>query len=185
MLRYRLARGLSTLIFPVANAVIVLGLAALLSAIGIPMAANVTIALPVVTFLSYFFMVLYMNRERELVIDDKSRDTTYEHREELSRTALGMAYTPILATAVIGIYLLINFFGFGVMSSSYMYLIMILGSIIALGLVCVLYVPVSNWVYKLFSNVHINIKPRERKNKKAAVKKSAEPEEAIFIGIND
>ena len=185
MLRYRLARGLATLIFPVANAVIVLGLVALLSAIGIPVAANVTIALPVVTLLSYFFMVLYMNRERELVIDDKSRDTTYEHREELSRTALGMAYTPILATAVIGIYLLINFFGFGVMSSSYMYLIMILGSIIALGLVCVLYVPVSNWVYKLFSNVHINIKPRERKNKKAAVKKSAEPEEAIFIGIND
>ena len=126
-----------------------------------------------------------MNRERELVIDDKSREVGYEHREELSKKALGMAYTPIFASAVVTIYLFLNFFGFGHASASYIYLALILGSLVTLALVAVLYVPVANWLYKLFSNVHFNIKPRERKNKKAVVKKSAEPEEAIFIGIND
>ena len=43
----------------------------------------------------------------------------------------------------------------------------------------------ANFLYKLFSKVNLNIKPRESKKKNKAVKKSAEPEEAIFIGIND
>ena len=185
MLRYRLSRGLATLVFPVAGGIIILGLLGLLSVVGLSLPANTVIALPVLAIFAYAFMILFMNREREMVIDDKSRDVSYEHRVELSKSAMGMAFTPILASAVVGLYLLIDFFGFGVASASYLYLTAIIGGLIILGLVAVLYVPVANWLFKLFSNVRINIKPREKKNKKATVKKSAEPEEAIFIGIND
>ena len=147
--------------------------------------ASAAVAVPLVTLVSYFFMILFMNREREMILDDKSRDNTYEHRVEVSKKALGMAATPIFAAAVIGVYVFINFFGFGIINSSYLYLVSILASLAALGLVIVLFVPVSNFLYKLFSKITINRKPKERKNKKVVTKKSAEPEEAIFIGIND
>lgn len=185
MARYRLARGLATLVFPVVTSTISLGLIALFSAIGASIPATAGIVLPIVTLYSYIFAIFFMNKERELISEDKSRDVTIEHREELSIKAMGMAYTPILASAVVGIYLLINFFGFGTASASFIYLFAILGAIIVLGLISVLFVPVSNFLLRKFSNVKINRKPKEKKNKKQVVKKSAEPEEAIFIGIND
>ena len=185
MIRYRLSRGLATLIFPVVSGTITLGLLALLSVIGITMNSGAVIALPLVVLFNYFFMVIYMNKEREMVLDDKTRDTTFEHRQELSIRALGIAFTPVLAVSAVGIYLLINFFGFGTLYGSYGYLVAILGTLVALAIFTVLFVPVSNFFYKLFSKITIERKPRERKNKKANVKKSAEPEEAIFIGIND
>ncbi len=185
MLRYRLSRGLASLIFPVATGLFTLALTALLSVIGLSVTSVSIVAMPIVVLFTYFFSILFMNRERELVLDDKSRDVTFEHRQELSIKAMGMAYTPILATAVVGGYLLINFLGFGNAFGSYIYVVATLGTLATLGVISVLYVPVSNFFYKLFSKITIERKPRERKNKKAVVKKSAEPEEAIFIGIND
>jgi len=184
-LRYRLSRGLATLLFPIVSSAIALGITVLFGVIGMSITASAAVSVPLVTLVSYFFMILFMNREREMILDDKNRDNTYEHRVEVSKKALGMAATPIFAAAVIGVYVFINFFGFGIINSSYLYLVSILASLAALGLVIVLFVPVSNFLYKLFSKITINTKPRERKNKKVVTKKSAEPEEAIFIGIND
>jgi preprotein translocase subunit SecF len=187
MLRYRLSRGLASIAFPVLGATITLGVLVLLNVIGLSLPLTVIAAIPLMTILSYAFMIPIMNREREMVIDDKSRDVTIEHRKELSIKSLGIALTPVLASAVLGIYLLINFFGFGVIASSYLYLIAIIGSLITLGFIVVLYMPIANLLYALFKKISIERKPRERKNKKSnkPVKKSAEPEEAIFIGIND
>lgn len=184
MLRYKLSRGLSTLLFPAIGVSTSIGLIALLSVIGVAVPASINAALPLVTFLAYVFMITIMSKEKEMVAEDKSRDNSFEHRVELSKRSLSIAATPLLASAVIGIYLLINFFGFGAASASYIYLVAILASLITLALIIVLYVPVSNLLYKWFSNIHIEIKPRNKKEKKQ-VKKSAEPEEAIFIGIND
>ena len=187
MLRYRLSRGLASIVFPVLGATITLGVLVLLNVIGLSLPLTVIAAIPLMTILSYAFMIPIMNREREMVIDDKSRDVTIEHRKELSIKSLGIALTPVLASAVLGIYLLINFFGFGVIASSYLYLIAIIGSLITLGFIVVLYMPIANLLYALLKKISIERKPRERKNKKSnkPVKKSAEPEEAIFIGIND
>lgn len=184
--RYRLSRGLASLVFPVAVSGVSLGLIALLSAIGASLPGTVGIVLPVASVVTYLFMILFMNRERELIVDDKVKDDSNEHRAELAKKAMGMSFTPILATAVIGIYLFINFFGFGPASASYLYLFCIVISLFALALVAVLYVPLATLFYKWFSNVKFSARPREnKKNRKQVVKKSAEPEEAIFIGIND
>ena len=51
-----------------------------------------------------------------------------------------------------------------------------------------IYGPLAQILFGCFSKVHFERKPRENKKAKARpvrVKKSAEPEEAIFIGIND
>ena len=184
-LRYRLSRGLATIVMPFAATGITVGLITLLNVIGMQFTNIALVAVPFVALFTYLFMISFMNRERELVIDDKSRDASVEHRVELSKKALGMAAAQMFATAGVCIYLLVDFFGFGVATSSMLYLVAILGSIISLGLVVTLFVPLSNILFSLFSKITINRKPRERKNKKTAPKKSAEPEEAIFIGIND
>ena len=184
LLRYRLSRGLASLVFPVLASVITLGLMLLINFfVAVP--ASVAIAVPVVTIFSYFFLIQFFNKEREMVVEDKVKDNSPEHRSELALKALGIAYTPILATAVLGIYCLINFFGFGTSDMSIAYVAMFVGSIIALGIISVLVVPVCNFLYGLFSKVKISRKPKEGKKNKKPVHRSAEPEEAIFIGIND
>ena len=183
-LRYRLSRGLSSLLFPVLSSVITVGIMLLLS-LFLNISASVIIAVPVISIFSYLYLIQFYNRERELLLEDKVKDNSKEHRAEVAARALGIAYTPILATAVIGIYCLINFFGFAPAVMSNAYAAMFVGGIIALGIISVLVVPVCNLLFNLFSKVHIERKPKENKNKNKPVKKSAEPEEAIFIGIND
>ena len=185
-IRYRLSRGLAMLAFPVVSATANLGLFVLLSAVGLTLPASILVSVPVVSMFSFFFMVLVANKEREMVVDDKVKDNSYEHRLELSKRALGIAMTPVFATIVLGSYLFVNFFGFGPGIISYLYLACLIGVIIAASLVIYAYIPLSNILYKAFSN--INFEPKIRKGKKANApvkKKSAEPEEAIFIGIND
>ena len=185
MLRYRLSRGLSSLVFPVVSSLITIGIMLLLN-LFLSMSASVIIAAPIVCLFSYLYLIQFYHRERELLLEDKVKDNSKEHRAEVAKRALGMAYAPILVTAVIGIYCLINFFGFAPSVMSVAYAAMFIGALIALGLIQVLVVPVSNWLFNLFSKVKINRKPKEnKKNKNKPVKKSAEPEEAIFIGIND
>ena len=121
-----------------------------------------------------------------MVVDDKNKDKSYEHRLEVSKRALGIAMTPVFATVVLGAYLFVNFFGFGPGVISYLYLACLIGLIITVSLVIFAYIPLSNVFYKAFSN--INFEPKIRKGKKSKTptkNKSAEPEEAIFIGIND
>ena len=184
MLRYRLSRGLASIIFPVLSSTIALGLMLLLNFV-IGLSANVYVLVPIVTLFSYYFMIQFFNKERELILDDKVKDNSVEHREELANKALGIAYTPILATAVIGIYLMINFFGFGTADMSNAYVGCFVGAIIALGLISALLVPLCNLLFKWFSKIKIERKPRAGKKANKVVHKSAEPEEAIFIGIND
>ena len=108
------------------------------------------------------------------------------------KRALGISSTPITIAFIMALYLGVNFFGFMFTSVSWVFLLMILGVCIATALVLVLLGPCSHMFYKMFSKVHI-AKPKKAAKKKAAkkkarpvrVKKSAEPEEAIFIGIND
>ncbi len=184
MLRYRLSRGLASIIFPVASSAITVGIMLLLNFF-LDVPSTVIIAVPVVVMFSYFLLIQFFNRERELVLDEKVKDNSYEHRSELALRALGIAYTPILATSVLGVYLLINFFGFGTANMSSSYIAMFVGAILALGIMSALVVPACNLLFKWFSNIHFEFKPREGKKSKKPVKKSAEPEEAIFIGIND
>ena len=184
MIRYRLSRGLASIVAPAVSVAATLGIMLLLNFF-ITIPANAYIAVPLIAIFAYFFQIQFFNRERELLLDDKVKDNTVEHRSEVANRALGIAYTPILATAIIGIYVLINFFGFGTSNMSSGYVGGFVGAIIALGLISALLVPLCNVLFNLFSKIKIERKPRENKKKNKPVHKSAEPEEAIFIGIND
>ena len=185
MLRYRLSRGLASLLFPVAASLITVGVMLLLN-FALNLSASVIIAVPVVSLFSYLFLIQFYNRERELLLEDKVKDNSKEHRADVAKRAFAMAYAPILVTTVLGVYCLINFFGFAPSVMSNAYVAMFIGVLIALGIIQVLTVPMCNWLFNLFSKVNVNRKAKENKKaKNKPVKKSAEPEEAIFIGIND
>lgn len=185
MLRYRLSRGLASLLFPVAGSLITVGIMLLLN-LFLNLSASVIIAVPVVSLFSYLFLIQFYNRERELLLEDKIKDNSKEHRADVAKRAFAMAYAPILVTTVLGVYCLINFFGFAPSVMSNAYMMMFIGVIISLGIIQVLAVPMCNWLFNLFSKVSVNKKPKENKKaKNKPIKKSAEPEEAIFIGIND
>ena len=184
LIRYRLSRGLAMLVYPVGVSVIALAIISLLSAIGLTLSASTTLLIPVGAIFTYILMVAFANKERELIVDDRSKDTSIEHREELSKKALGIGFTSVSVISIIAVYLFVNFFGFGPSVNSFIYLAAIIASVVALWLVLFTYLPLSNVLYKLFSKVHFEFKPRKKK-KTGIVKKSAEPEEAIFIGIND
>ena len=185
LLRYRLSRGLASLALVTFNVGITAGIFSLLQFL--PVTSYVSLALPFVALFSYIIAVLFMNKEREMVLEDRTKDNSIENRENIMKRAIALSSTPITIAFIIALYLGVNFFGFMFTSVSWVFLLVVLGVSISTALTLILFGPAAHQLFKWFSGVQI-IKPRPEKKKKARpvrVKKSAEPEEAIFIGIND
>ena len=90
--------------------------------------------------------------------------------------------------AILAIYIAINFFGFGLTSTAYMFAAILVGDIVGLIAVLTVMGPMGAAIDKLFSKIRL---PKvQKKEKKQRIKlheqpKTSEPEERIFIGIND
>ena len=121
-----------------------------------------------------------MNRERELIIDDKSRDTSLAHREELMIAATSSAADVSAILMVVTALLSIGFFGFAPNLTFPSFIFLFFGAFVT-----TLYGPGAQQFGKWFSKINLEVKPRKNKKGAKPKKKSAEPEEAIFIGIND
>ena len=184
LLRYRLSRGLANLIVAAGATAISAGLLSM--AHFIQATSYVSVAVPFVAIFTLTIAIILMNRERDLVLEDRSKDNSVENRKALMVKATALASTPITITFIIALYLGVNFFGFMMTPISWIFLAIFLGAIISTAIVLVTFGPLAQVFYKLFSGVKI-IKPKAKKKKARPVRanKSAEPEEAIFIGIND
>ena len=183
ILRYRLSRGISTTLISLLTGITTIGIFVLTRMV-VP--TYISVALPVVVAFAFILGTILNNREREMVIEDKTRDDSPAHRYEVMVKANSIAFTPIIVATVLAIYLGINFFGFGLQATSALFLTIIVGMLLAALFVSTLQGPTSALFYKWFYRDPATIKPRKSKNsKKVARKKTAEPEEATFIGIND
>ena len=185
LFRYRLSRGLASLGIVVLTVTISAGIFSLLHFL--PVTSYVAVSLPFVALFTYAIAIIFMNKEREMVLEDRSKDASLEARENLMIKALSYAATPMIVAFILALYLGVNFYGFMSSSVSWVFLAMVAGVIVSLALVLVVFGPFAHLLYKWFSKVQI-ARPKLNKKKKARpirVKKSAEPEEAIFIGIND
>ena len=184
LLRYRLSRGIASL----AIAVLSVGISAgIFSALYfLPATAYASVALPFIALFSFAIGILYMNKEREMVIEDRSRDNSVENRDKMMVRAIGISSTPITISFIFALYLGVNFFGFMFSSVSYVFLLIILGVSIATAVTLVLFGPCAQLLFKWLSKINFQLPERKKKKThQVRVKKSAEPEEAIFIGIND
>ena len=183
-IRYRVSRTLVMLLYPVAASAVTLGLLALVS-LGLALPSMTFAIVPLVSVVSYFIAIIFANKERDLIIDEKDKNISKERRLEIAEKAFGMAYAPILVVIVITIYILIDFFGFGPAVNSYLYLAGIIAVLLAFGYFTVTYLPYSNKVLDKLSGINLEVKPKKAKKNKIEKSKGAEPEESIFIGIND
>ncbi|HNX15793.1 MAG TPA: hypothetical protein PKO28_00230 [Bacilli bacterium] len=183
VLRYRLSRGLASIVVTTAVSGVILGV---LSLARLPVSSLVLAAVPAVAMFAMMISVIIMNREREMVLEDKNHDNSVENRHQLAVKATSYAFTCVSAVAIFVGWIALGFFGFGPDASAWIYGLLFLGVVFATWIVTVLFAPISSFFFKLFKNVNIKRKPR--KSKKVSARhpnKSAEPEEAVFIGIND
>ena len=98
------------------------------------------------------------------------------------------AIVPMGILTIMAAYLLVDFFGFGASAYSTIFVISLLGAATALLFAVTIFGPISQFFYKKLSGVNVSIKPKKKKKKSGNIKpnrSSGEPEEAIFIGIND
>ena len=184
LLRYRLSRGLASLIVSFGVTGISAGLFAMLRFL--PVTSYAGLAIPFVAIFTLAASIILMNKERDMVLDDRNRDNSVEARNALMIKATALASTPMTIAFIMALYLGVNFFGFMFTNISYIFLGVILGVSIATGVILVCFAPLAHVFFKAFHGIKI-IKPKANKKKARPVRvnKSAEPEEAIFIGIND
>ncbi len=189
LIRYRLSRGLATLIVPTGVTAIAAGALAFIRVGHLAVLNYSIVVLPVIAFFGLVVGIFFMNRERELVLEDKNHDGSIENRNAIMVRANSLAYSSILLLSVLAIYIAINFFGFGASGNAWMFLVLVIGVILVTFLETTLYGPVSQLFYKLFSKVNMdkftNLFKRKKKKKVVKTPHSAEPEERTFIGIND
>ena len=146
-----------------------------------------SIMMPVVAVPVLLFAVLFSAKEKELVKDSKE-EITLEKRKEIMQKALSLAASGIIIIAILAIYLVINYFGFGLASTAYMYAASLVGLVVGLIAVLTVMGPLGCALDKAFSKIKL---PKfAKKEKKQRIKlheqpKTSEPEERIFIGIND
>jgi len=179
-LRYRLSRGLASIVIPVVSCAIAVGVFSLLR---IVTTSYAVVALPLIACYTLFISIIFMNKERELVLDDRTKDNSVANREVIMKKANSLAYSPIMISTIVVLFLIILFFGFGPKATAVYYLLALVGVALSALFVTTLLGPISQFLFKQFSKIKIERKPKKNKNK--VVKKSAEPEEATFIGIND
>jgi preprotein translocase subunit SecD len=154
-----------------------------------PMAA---VGVLVATLISALYALSVYQSEKELHDDPLYRDFT---NEELTERALTMSMSPNYALMVLLGLTFLNFVGIGPLKTAFVYASALLGILIATVVLTRLLNPTLTAFSKLYARIaKIELpKPKwqsKRAKHRASVKassrkKSAEPEEAIFIGIND
>ena len=188
LLRYRLSRGIIALLAPLATSAAVAGVFAITT---LPVTSYAAVSVPFIAIFTMIISIIFMNKEREMVLEDKARDRSIENRDAIMNKATSLAFYPMLVAALLTVYLGINFFGFGAQGNSWMFLILTVGAIVSLAAVTVLFGWFSQFFYRLFFGVDTSkitskfVRKKKAKKQQAPKNKSAEPEEYTFIGIND
>ena len=183
-LRYRLSRGIAATVLAIGSGVIAIGIFVLARFIVVP--TYISVALPFIAAVSFILSTFVLNKERELLSESKDKTNTLEVRYDLLKKATAQAFSPLLISVVLVVYLGINFFGFGVAQTSLVYFVSIIGTALAALATSSLLAPFAHSIFSGLRKLGTNKTPKApKKAKKVQRKKSAEPEEAIFIGIND
>lgn len=149
--------------------------------------ALTSVAMPVVAVTTMLASLFFLNTEKSIRLENHDV-LTYELRKEITIKAIGKSASTMLLFMLCSIYVAINFFGFGLENSVMLFGSVIIGEIVsAIALLCILG-PLADVIAKGLGKIKLpklNFLKKENKNKVSQVKKTSEPEETIFIGIND
>ena len=185
VLRYRPSRGLTAMVLSAVTAYISLAFFVFTRMSVTPLVALGSLGSALVVYLLFLFLG---QSEKDLAAasHDKSL-TVVEIRRDAANKAASRQAGSIFLIALSLAYVALIFFAFGPTAFAYPYLNFLLGIFFAIALLLCVYPLLEMALVSLFAK--IKIKPRSKKKKKVGgqllKKKGNEPEEAIFIGIND
>lgn len=182
--RFRPSRGISLLVSTAGATAIAYGV---MVATRIGTTAVTSLAMPLVAVSMMLASLFYLSTEKAMK-KEFAGELTPEARNSIMVKALGKSASPMLVFMLITIYIAINYFGFGLSQTAYLFASALIGEIVAVVVLLTILGPLSGGIEKLLSKIHLpKLKIFEKKEKDNTPKKrnSSEPEETIFIGIND
>ena len=187
MIRFRLSRGFALTLVAASTGYIAVAFFVITRLPVTPIFAIGAIAAS--AFVSLLGLLL-LNHEKEIRKQSREKDkNSLEFRSQCLSSALPQIAGEILLLALSCGYLSLLHFGISPSGSySFIYLTVLIGTLVGVALVLTLEVPMSLLFAKGLSKIHFRLpKPKKKKAKGGQLgkKRSAEPEEAIFIGIND
>ena len=141
-----------------------------------------------VALVSLFLAIVIFSKEKEMMAEAPKGDDPLATRLELAPKAVSTSASIIYVVGGLMFYAGLNFFGFGPSPMSPLFAGVTVGVGIVLILTLSLLSPISIFFAKIFAKWNLNAKLPRRKPRRHQAKvepKSAEPSEAIFIGIND
>ncbi len=182
--RYKPSRGLALLLTSASSSAITFGV---LTLARIPTSAITSLVVPTVALLSILGSLYFFSKQKDMLSEEKS-DIDLARRNEIMKKAVAISASPLIIFSIVSGYISINYFGFGPISLAVLFGGMLLGVIISLILNLIILGPLSSVFEKMFKKIKLpkfTRKPKREKIKLQGKKNSSEPEETIFIGIND
>lgn len=179
LVRYGLSRGLTYVTLGLTSGLITLGLFVITRIAVTPMSLAALLLSVVVSSVYASFVFGFASREK--------KDYPELSHEEAAEIGIGQVATPLVFITITAIVAALNLFGLGPAQTMYVYLGFMFTVIINIIGAIYLSAPLEISFRKLFSRIPKIERKKKPKKKKNIDKrrKSAEPEEAIIIGIND
>lgn len=185
MIRYRISRGFIATLVSLAAGFASISFFVFTRISVTPIVAIGSVA---VCLFSLLVSIFILQKEREIYRDSREKDkNNLAFRSQCLQQANSRSAGELIIFALLIAYLAIDYFGFGPAVYSSIYLNLVLGLAFATAMSLTILTPMSLGIAKLLSKIHIKLPHRKKKTGQLQMnqKKSAEPEEAVFIGIND
>jgi hypothetical protein len=186
MLRFKLSRGVIATLLAGASGVIVAGVFALSRLAVSPI---VSLSIIAATFLGFLLSLFILNKEKEIEKESREKDkSTLEFKSLCLKQANAQSAGDMVVFSLVIGGAFIALWGFAPSVWSYAFIGSMIGFVASLTLLLILLEPLSVWLATLLKKIHIDFHPFKKESpvdKAGGKKKSAEPEEAVFIGIND
>lgn len=181
MLRYRPSRGLSAGLGAFGASVLVTGFYALTR---LPVTPVVSAAAIAAGFLTLLYSLFILAKEKELYKDSRERDKdNLPFRTGCLETANRQGAGDLVVMLLLSAFVAVFFYGFAPTAWSATFLGLLVAVVVVAIFLLTLMTPFAALLAKFFSRFHLNFTFHKKDD--GTKKKSAEPEEAVFIGIND
>ena len=183
--RFRPSRGIATLVVTTGSCAIAYGVIVACRFIGTT--AMTSLAMPIVAVTMMLASLFYLNTEKSLLTEGHL-ELTRELRKEIMVKSIGKSASAMFVFMLITIYVIINFFGFGVEATSILFASALIGEIVAIVSLLSIMGPLADFLEKQLRKIRLpkfKMFTQQAKPKQVAKRNSSEPEETIFIGIND
>lgn len=188
ILRYKASRGVAVSLIAATATLAVAGFFSLSRLAVTPM---VNLGMVAAVLLAYILPLFILNKAKEIEKDSRERDkSTPAFLNDCLKKANSQAAGDLILFGFVAAASFILFYGLGPASWRMAYLGSFLGFLLALGMSLTILYALSVDLAKLFKQIHLSFHPLKKETPNSPTggvtkKKGAEPEEAVFIGIND